>query len=104
MSSVQSVTHVPSLYLGVDLQNARKRRVVHGYDATWAFLIRPVGSMHTRLIQRFRFGTGPQLLGTMFYTALIEIPHFVMERKMLLGIRAGAERAYAESKTAEAAA
>jgi hypothetical protein len=34
----------------------------------------------------------------------MEIPHFVMERKMLLGIRARAERAYAESATGAAAA
>ena len=73
-------------------------------DATWAFVIRPIDATHTRLIQRFRFGAGPRLLGAIFYTALIEIPHFVMERKMLLGIRARAERAYAESATGAAAA
>jgi len=68
-------------------------------DATWAFVIRPIDATHTRLIQRFRFGAGPRLFGTIFYTALIEIPHFVMERKMLLGIRARAERAYARNAT-----
>jgi hypothetical protein len=73
-------------------------------DATWAFVIRPIDATHTRLIQRFRFGAGPRLLGTIFYTALIEIPHFVMEREMLLGIRARAEQAYAESATGAAAA
>ena len=73
-------------------------------DATWAFVIRPIDTMHTRLIQRFRFGARPRLLGAVFYTALIEIPHFVMERKMLLGIRARAERAYAEGAVGAAAA
>jgi hypothetical protein len=73
-------------------------------DATWAFVIRPIDATHTRLIQRFRFGAGPRWLGTIFYTALIEIPHFVMERKMLLGIRARAEQAYTESATGAAAA
>ena len=72
-------------------------------DATWAFVIRPTDATHTRLIQRFRFGVGPRLLGKIFYTALIEVPHFVMERKMLLGIRARAERAQAESATRAAA-
>jgi len=62
-------------------------------DATWAFVTRPIDRTDSRLIQRFRFGVGPRLVGTIFYTALIEIPHFVMERKMLLGIRARAERA-----------
>jgi hypothetical protein len=65
-------------------------------DATWAFVIRRIDATRTRLIQRFRFGAGPPILATIFYAALIEIPHFVMERKMLLGIRARAERAYAE--------
>jgi hypothetical protein len=73
-------------------------------DATWAFVIRPIDARHTRLTQRFRFGAGPRLLGAIFYTALIEIPHFVMERKMLFGIRARAERSYAESATGAAAA
>ena len=66
-------------------------------EATWAFVIRPVDAVHTRLIQRFRFGAAPGLLGAIFYTALMEIPHFVMERKMMLGIRARAERTYAET-------
>jgi hypothetical protein len=73
-------------------------------DATWAFVIRPIDATHTRLIQRFRFGVGPRWLGRLFYTALMEIPHFVMERKMLLGIRARAERAYSERATEAAAA
>lgn len=66
-------------------------------DATWAFVIRPIDANHTRLIHRFRFGATPRLSGTIFYTALIEIPHFVMEREMLLGIRQRAERAHAEA-------
>ncbi|MBO0883813.1 MAG: SRPBCC family protein [Mycobacterium sp.] len=66
-------------------------------DASWAFVISPIDATHTRLIQRFRFGAGPRLLGSIFYTALIEIPHFVMERKMLLGIRSRAERTHADS-------
>ncbi len=40
-------------------------------DATWAFVTRPIDATHTRLIQRFRFGAGPRLLGAIFYTALI---------------------------------
>jgi hypothetical protein len=31
----------------------------------------------------------------LFYVLLIELPHFVMERKMLLGIKRRAERAFA---------
>jgi hypothetical protein len=60
-------------------------------DATWAFVLRQVDPHHSRLIQRFRFGIRPRALGIL-YTALIEIPHFVMERRMLIGIRDRAER------------
>jgi hypothetical protein len=68
--------------------------LAHGaaaFDATWAFVLRPIDATHARLIQRFRFGCRPLAL-VLLYTALIEIPHFVMERRMLLGIRERAER------------
>ena len=61
-------------------------------DATWAFVLRGVDAEHTRLIQRFRFGVRPRVLG-LLYPPLMEIPHFVMERGMLQGIRERAERA-----------
>ena len=60
-------------------------------DATWAFVLVPLDRSHTRLLQRFRFGIGPRRIGGVLYTALIEIPHFIMERRMLLGIRDRAE-------------
>jgi hypothetical protein len=65
-------------------------------DASWAFVLRATDTEHTRLIQRFRFGSQPRVLGAL-YTALMEIPHFVMERKMLLGIRQRAERVRLET-------
>lgn len=60
-------------------------------DATWSFVLRATDAGHTRLIQRFRFGARPGALG-LVYTAVMEVPHFVMERRMLLGIRERAER------------
>jgi hypothetical protein len=60
--------------------------------ATWAFVLTPVDPERTRLIQRFRFGSRPRALGWL-YTGFVEIPHFVMERRMLLGIRMRAEGA-----------
>jgi hypothetical protein len=59
--------------------------------ATWAFVLEPDGE-GTRLIQRFRIGGKPCWLVGAAYTLAIEIPHFVMERAMLHGIRARAER------------
>jgi hypothetical protein len=44
----------------------------------------------TRLIAR---GRGRRGLASLAYALLLEIPHFIMERKMLLGIKERAERA-----------
>src|SRR5207248_11085548 len=41
-------------------------------DATWAFVLHQVDAQHCRLIQRFRFGVRPRVLGVL-YTALMEI-------------------------------
>jgi hypothetical protein len=48
----------------------------------------------TRLIARSRFPRGPASLA---YGLLLELPHFIMERKMLLGIKERAERAGREA-------
>jgi hypothetical protein len=62
--------------------------------ATWAFVLEPVGPDHIRLIQRFRIGGQPRWLIAAGYTLLVELPHFLMERRMLLGIRERAELAW----------
>ena len=49
----------------------------------------------TRLIARSRFPRGATSLA---YGILLELPHFIMERKMLLGIKERAERAREEAK------
>ena len=63
-------------------------------DATWAFILRPLDARRCRLIRRFRFGVWPRGLGA-FYPALVEMPQFIIERRMLLGIRERAARACA---------
>jgi hypothetical protein len=61
--------------------------------AGWgAFVLQPLDDGRTRLFARSRTGRG---LSALLYALFIEIPHFVMERKMLLGIKARAERAAA---------
>lgn len=54
-----------------------------------AYAVRPLNAHTTRLIARAR---QPRGLGTLVYLLTIEIPHFVMERRMLLGIKERAER------------
>ena len=64
-------------------------------DWTWSFILDPVTATTTRLIARFRIdykGWWTPLLVNL----LIEPTHFIMERKMLLGIKERAERPLAD--------
>ena len=54
-------------------------------------MLEPRGPGDTRLIAR---GRTPRGIGALANALLMEIPHFVMERKMLLGIKERAERAH----------
>jgi hypothetical protein len=56
----------------------------------WYFAMEPHGDSGTRLIARWRPRAG--LSGKVF-AFLLELPHFIMERRMLLGIKERAERA-----------
>jgi hypothetical protein len=57
------------------------------------FVVEPVDASSTRLISRSRVRRG---LSALSYAALLEIPHFVMQRKMMLGIKERAELAWHE--------
>ena len=55
----------------------------------WYFNLRATDDHRTRLIARTRM---PRGLPSLAYAIFVEAPHFIMERKMLLGIKARAER------------
>jgi hypothetical protein len=55
-----------------------------------SFELEPLPGGRTRLVAR---GEPPAGIGKAFYALLVEIPHFVMERRMLLGIKERAESA-----------
>jgi hypothetical protein len=61
----------------------------YAFDGGWCFALEPIDG-RTRLIARTRV---PRGVASLAYAALIEPPHFIMERKMLLGIKARAEAA-----------
>jgi hypothetical protein len=61
-----------------------------GLEGWGVFLLEPAREGATRLIARARVPCG---LPSLAYAALIELPHFVMQRRMLLGIKARAESA-----------
>ena len=57
-----------------------------------AFVVEPLTYQTCRVILRGHVSRG---LPALFSLLLVEIPHFVMERKMLLGIKTRAERGWA---------
>lgn len=61
-------------------------------QASWAFVVLPTGRDECRLFARWRATWEPGLAGWLSNAALVPPVHFVMERKMLLGIKARAER------------
>jgi hypothetical protein len=63
-----------------------------------SFIVRSIDGQTTRLISRSRL---PRGLPAISYALLLEIPHFIMQRKMLLGIKERAERATRARRMAE---
>jgi hypothetical protein len=63
---------------------------------SWAFVIEPVSPGHVRLLVRWRSDFIPSPVGYLTAKFGIEPVQFVMERKMLKGIKARAERLAAE--------
>jgi hypothetical protein len=73
--------------LGVPLGRFDPGRAL-GFEGGWYFALEAVGGDRTRLFARTRAASR----GALAYAVLLEIPHFVMERRMLLGIKERAER------------
>lgn len=68
-------------------------------EGSWAFVLEPLDEQSTRLIVRLRINHSPSALASTLITTLLEPTHFIMERKMLKGIKDRVER----SRTAQAA-
>ena len=75
------------------------------YPGTWGFYLKALDEGKTRLVIRGRGEWGQGLLNWLGAYALFEPAHFIMERKMMLGIKDRAEAALArEEATATPAA
>lgn len=59
---------------------------------TWTFILVPIDQAHTRLVVRSRGPEAPSVLGRLFWVMGFEPAHFIMERRMMLGIKLLAER------------
>jgi len=62
---------------------------IFAFEGGWFFVLEPIDDNHTRVFARTR---APRGWPSLSYALFIELPHFVMERKMLLGLKARAER------------
>lgn len=71
-------------------------------DGTWAFVVQPIDSTSSRLLIRGRARGSLSLLGVAFDRGIFEAVHFVMERKMMEGIRARAEGRPVSERTDDA--
>jgi hypothetical protein len=67
-------------------------------DVSWAFVLDEVASGITRLIERFQYDHNLGLTSALFFRGILEPVSFIMERKMLLGIKERAED-YARRRT-----
>jgi hypothetical protein len=61
------------------------------FAATWAFYLEPLHGDRTRLIERWKADWSPTLKNAIFMRLFLEPGSFLMERKMLLGIKQRAE-------------
>lgn len=72
---------------------------------SWLFLLEPLGAARCRLISRYRMRTGTGLAARLsFGPLLLEPIGFMMDRRMLLGIKERAERAGRAAQDAAEAA
>ena len=60
---------------------------------TWAFVLQPLDENQTRLLIRYRQDFPPTLGNVVMWRGVVDPIHFVMERKMLQGIKLRAEKA-----------
>ena len=58
---------------------------------TWAFVLKELDSNTTRLLVRIRWNRKPGVFDWIYNFGVLEPSHFVMERRMMLGIKSRAE-------------
>ena len=63
------------------------------FQGNWGFYVRRVNDMTTRLLIRSRWQWNSGLFPWFGFRCLLELAHFIMERKMLLNIKSLVERA-----------
>jgi hypothetical protein len=69
---------------------------------TWVFVVEVIDEGTTRLLLRERSGLKPRMRDVLLNYLFIERQHFIMERRMLKGIKERAERAHTSRKAKRA--
>ncbi len=69
-------------------------------NGTWGFVLEPIDAHTTRLIVCTRGGESHGLAGKLFAWFVFDPAHFIMERKMMLGIKQRAEAAVSYQRSA----
>jgi hypothetical protein len=67
------------------------------YDGSWQFILEPIDANTTRFIVRSRVAPGRSAPGAVFDQLVFGPVHFVMERKMMEGIKLRAEGRHASN-------
>jgi hypothetical protein len=73
---------------GIKVARFEPNRIL-AFEGGWYFVLESIDGHRTRLFARAR---APRGLPSVSYALFLELPHFVMERKMLLGLKERAER------------
>ena len=93
-----------SLVLTVSIEDAGlpddSRLDSEAFSGVWIFQLNPIDNSSCRLLVDFRADFGPGPLSAALSALLLEPVHFIMERKMLIGIKKRAERNCEESAVA----
>ncbi len=98
----RNVGDVVLLHPASGLKLARfERNRSYAFEGAWYFTLEPMPGDRTRLFARSRV---PRGLPSLAYAVFIELPHFIMERKMLLGIKARIEHVIPTDTTSTARA
>jgi hypothetical protein len=84
---------------GLKLVGALSDANMSAFAVSWAFILEPIEGERTRLLERFRTTSTPGP-ATALVRPLIDVGHFLMTRRQMLGIRERAERMPAEVREA----
>ncbi|HLA24399.1 MAG TPA: SRPBCC family protein [bacterium] len=91
---VVGLEHECVLVLYMDATLAQERASLPEFSVSWTFVLQPLPSSKTRLIERVRTSIPEGGVGHLAFQRVTGFGIFLMQRKQLLGIKARAERTW----------